>query len=275
MPIGAESLWEALKMGSRVFHELGLLVDGILDNTAVGVGDEGGYSPVLCPGGTQEQKIRSALDLIMQAIELSNLRSGVDVVLALDVAASEFFDDEARSYRFYSEGETPEILLSSEQLIDFYKNLVAAYPIYSIEDGIGEKDESGWIALTEILGKRVQLVGDDLFVTNPEIFREGIRRGMANSILIKVNQIGSLTETLETISLAVENGYTCVVSHRSGETLDTKIADIAVGCSTGQIKTGSMSRGERIAKYNRLKDIEFEIGELASFPGANIFARFK
>jgi len=275
MCVEASSLWDSLKMGSRVFQALGSLVEEIPNNPAVGVGDEGGYSPLLCPEEEQERKVRAALDLIMQAIKMVDLRPGSDVVMALDAAASEFYDEKQRVYRFYSEGESQQVVYSSNEIVDFYKGLLADYPICSIEDGLSEKDEEGWITMTKRLGKRIQLVGDDLFVTNPEILKAGIEKSMANSILIKVNQIGTLSETLNTISLAEQNGYACVISHRSAETLDTKIADIAVGCNTGQIKTGSMSRGERIAKYNRLKDIEIMLGERAKFPGVGVFPYYK
>lgn len=275
MPVGAESIWESLKIGSRIFQALDVLIERIPDNPAVGIGDEGGYSPMLCRGKPQEYKVRAALDLVMDAMSMVDLQPGTDIVLALDVAASEFYDERKKLYHFCADDESREVLWSSNEMISLYESLLADYPIYSIEDGLSEKDSDGWVLMTKELGRRIQLVGDDLFVTNPQIFSAGIKKGMANSILVKVNQIGSLSETLDTISLAERNQYTCVISHRSGETLDTKIADIVVGCNTGQIKTGSMSRGERISKYNRLKDIEIMLGTSARFPGANVFSRYE
>ena len=274
IPVGAHSVWDAIKKGRQVFRAIETLVELIPDNPAVGVGDEGGYAPVLCPDQGQEARVREALNLIMRAIEMAGLQPGHDVVLAMDPAASEFYSAERQEYEFYDGKDPVKTSFSSEQMIDFYEGLVNEYPIRSIEDGLAEKDEAGWISLTRRLGKRLQLVGDDLFVTNPDIFRAGIEKGMANSILIKVNQIGTLSETLDTMSLAEDQGYACIVSHRSGETLDTKIADIAVGCNAGQIKTGSICRGDRIAKYNRLKDIEAALGEGSRFPGSEVFSKF-
>ena len=272
IPVGADSMWSAIKMGRRVFRAIETLVELIPDNPAVGVGDEGGYAPVLCPEGNQEQRVRAVLDLIMRAIEMAGLKPGRDILLGLDAAASEFFNEATQKYEFYDIKDSEQRLLSSEEMIDFYQRLSGEYPLVSIEDGMAEQDETGWTLLTRKLGDRLQLVGDDLFVTNREIFQTGIEKGMANAILIKVNQIGTLSETLDTMALAEESSYSCIVSHRSGETLDTKIADIAVGCNGGQIKTGSVFRGDRIAKYNRLKDIEITLGNKAKFPGTEIFA---
>lgn len=253
VPVGADRFSEALRMATEVFHTLkGILKKRGL-NTAVG--DEGGFAPDL---GSNEE----ALALIVQAIEEAGYKAGKDIALALDAAASEFYDKGV--YHLAAE-KKPE--RSSEELIDYYAKLVDRYPILSIEDGVSEHDWKGWKLLTEALGRRVQLVGDDVFVTNVEIFSKGIREGIANSILIKVNQIGSLTETFDAIELAKRSGYTAVVSHRSGETEDTTIADIAVAMNTGQIKTGSLSRTDRMAKYNQLLRIEEELGASATYLG--------
>lgn len=253
MPVGAERFGEALRMATEVFHALkGLLRKRGL-NTAVG--DEGGFAPDL---GSNEEALR----LIEQAIEAAGYRPGRDVALALDAAASEFY--EKGRYRLEAEKQ-PE--RSSEEMIAYYARLLDRHPILSIEDGLSELDWKGWRMLTERLGRRVQLVGDDIFVTNVEIFSKGIRDGIGNSILIKLNQIGTLTETLEAIELAKRSGYTAVVSHRSGETEDTTIADVAVALNTGLIKTGSLSRTDRVAKYNQLLRIEEELGAGAVYPG--------
>jgi len=258
VPAGAQSFSEALRTGAEIFHALkGLLRDKGL---STGVGDEGGFAPALASN-------TAALDLVLQAIERAGYRPGEDVLLALDPAASEFF--EGGRYRFRGEGKAR----TSEEMIGFYDSLLDRYPLCSIEDGLAEQDWDGWVALTRRLGSRVQLVGDDIFVTNPAILQEGIRKGVANAILIKVNQIGTLTETLEAIELAKRAGYGTVISHRSGETEDTFIADLAVAVNAGQIKTGSLARGERTAKYNQLLRIEEELGEAASWPGRAIFAR--
>jgi enolase len=255
VPVGAPRFSEALRMATEVFHTLkGLLKKKGL-NTAVG--DEGGFAPDL---DSNEQ----ALALIVQAIEEAGFRPGRDIALALDAAASEFY--EKGRYLLKAEKQ-PE--RSSEEMIRYYGRLLDRYPIVSIEDGLSELDWKGWRMLTEALGRRVQLVGDDIFVTNVEIFRRGIQDGIANSILIKVNQIGTLTETLSAIEMAKGAGYTAVVSHRSGETEDTTIADIAVALNTGLIKTGSLSRTDRVAKYNQLLRIEEELGESAVYPGAS------
>ena len=253
MPVGATRFSEALRMATEVFHALKALLKKKKLNTAVG--DEGGFAPDL---GSNEE----AIGLIVQAIEAAGYRAGRDIALALDAAASEFH--EKGRYRLEAE-QRPE--RSSEEMIDYYAELVNRYPILSIEDGLSELDWKGWRLLTERLGDRVQLVGDDIFVTNVEIFSRGIREGVGNSILIKLNQIGTLTETLEAIELAKRAGYTAVVSHRSGETEDTTIADVAVALNTGLIKTGSLSRTDRVAKYNQLLRIEEELGEAAQYLG--------
>ena len=258
VPAGAQSFSEALRTGAEIFHALkGLLRDKGL---STGVGDEGGFAPAL---GSNT----AALDLLLQAIERAGYRPAEDVLLALDAAASEFFH--GGRYRFRDEGKER----TSEEMIAFYESLLDRYPLCSIEDGLAEQDWDGWAALTRRLGSRIQLVGDDIFVTNPTILGEGIKKGVANAILIKVNQIGTLTETLEAIELAKRAGYGTVISHRSGETEDTFIADLAVAVNAGQIKTGSLARGERTAKYNQLLRIEEELGEAASWPGRALFAR--
>jgi enolase len=254
MPAGAKNFASALRTGAEIFQTLKSILKKKGLNTAVG--DEGGFAPSL---GSNEE----ALAIILQAITESGYKPGKDVLLALDVASSEFFDK--GKYRF--EGRT----VSSREMVDYYEALVGKYPILSIEDGLAENDWSGWKLLTERLGRKVQLVGDDLFVTNTKILNEGIQKGIANSILIKLNQIGTVTETLDAIEMAKRARYTAVISHRSGETEDTTIADLAVACNTGFIKTGSISRSERIAKYNRLLRIEEELGTSAVFRGRNAF----
>ncbi|TAJ08885.1 MAG: phosphopyruvate hydratase [Nitrospirae bacterium] len=252
MPVGAARFSEALRMATEVFHTLKSLLKKHGLNTAVG--DEGGFAPDL-------KSNEEALSLIMQAIEQAGYRPGKDIALALDAAASEFYE----KGRYVLEAEKEE--KSSENMIRYYAKLVDRYPILSIEDGLSELDWKGWRMLTERLGNRVQLVGDDIFVTNVEIFSRGIKDGIGNSILIKLNQIGTLTETLEAIELAKRSGYTAVVSHRSGETEDTTIADVAVALNTGLIKTGSLSRTDRVAKYNQLLRIEEELGAQAVYRG--------
>ena len=244
MPAGACSFKEALRMGTEVFHNLKSVLKSKGYNTAVG--DEGGFAPNL---NSNEE----ALKTIMEAIEKAGYVAGKDIFLALDVASSEMYEN--GKYNFKGEGK----IYSSEELVNYYCDLVEKYPIISIEDGLSEDDWDGWKLLTEKIGNKVQLVGDDLFVTNYSRLNMGIEKGIANSILIKLNQIGTITETLDAIELAKTHGYTCVISHRSGETEDTFIADLAVGVNAGQIKTGSMSRSERIAKYNRLMEIEEEL----------------
>ncbi len=256
VPVGAQSFREALRCGAEVFQALKKLIDGKGMSTAVG--DEGGFAPNLPTHA-------AAIEFILQAIEKAGYTPGQDVVLALDCASSEFCKD--GKYVLESEGLT----LDSAGFTDYLANLADKYPIISIEDGMAESDWAGWKILTERLGKSVQLVGDDLFVTNTRILKEGIRLGVANSILIKVNQIGTLTETFAAIELAKRSGYTSVISHRSGETEDTTIADIAVGTNVMQIKTGSLSRSDRIAKYNQLLRIEEDLGDPVSYPGRDAF----
>jgi len=253
MPVGAKRFSEALRMATEVFHTLKALLKQRGLSTAVG--DEGGFAPDL-------ESNEQALSLIVQAIEKAGYRPGRDIALALDAAASEFYDK--GRYRLEAERQ-PE--RSSEEMIRYYAGLVDRFAILSIEDGLSELDWKGWRMLTERLGKRVQLVGDDIFVTNVEIFTQGIRDGIGNSILIKLNQIGTLTETLQAVELAKRSGYTAVVSHRSGETEDTTIADLAVALNTGLIKTGSLSRTDRVAKYNQLLRIEEELGDGAIYRG--------
>jgi enolase len=257
VPAGAGSFSEALRIGAEIFHTLRRLLRD--QGLSTGVGDEGGFAPTL--GGNE-----AALDFLMRAIERAGYRAGEDVLLALDVAASEF--GEHGRYRLRADRTEK----SSEEMIAFYESLLGRYPICSIEDGLGEDDREGWIALTRRLGARVQLVGDDVFVTNPAILQEGIRHGLANAVLVKVNQVGTLTETLEAVELAKRAGYGTIISHRSGETEDSFVADLAVGVNAGQIKTGSLSRGERTAKYNQLLRIEEELGGAAAWPGRAIFA---
>ncbi len=258
VPMG-KSFAESVRRGAEVFHSLKSLLKDEKLNTSVG--DEGGFAPRL---GSNQQ----ALDLIVSAAEAAGLRPGKDVFLAMDVAASEFYD--GSSYVF-KKGTMEQ--LSSEEIVDLYADLVKSYPIASIEDPMSELDWAGWRAVTTRLGRKVQLVGDDVFVTNRKILEEGVRDGVGNAILVKVNQIGTLTETLDTMGFAGKSGYACVVSHRSGETEDTTISDISVATNAGQIKTGAPSRGERTAKYNRLIRIEEELGRRAVFPGKDIFSR--
>ncbi len=262
MPVGAKTFKEALRTGAEVFHALKAVLKGKGYNTAVG--DEGGFAPNL---GSNEE----ALEVILEAIKNAGYKAGEDVLLAMDVASSEFYDKEKKVYNLAGEGKE----LSAEALVDFYEKLVDKYPIVSIEDGLDENDWDGWEVLTARLGKKVQLVGDDLFVTNTKKLAEGIERSIGNSILIKVNQIGSLTETLDAIEMAKQAGYTAVVSHRSGETEDATIADIAVATNAGQIKTGSLSRTDRIAKYNQLLRIEDDLGETAKYLGKAAFYNLK
>jgi enolase len=256
VPAGAPSLREAVRYGSEVFHHLKILLKKTDHNT--NVGDEGGLAPAL-------RGSREALDFIIQAIEAAGYKPGKDIYLALDVAANEFYRDQ----QYHLAGENK--VLSSDKMISYYEDLINSYPIISIEDGLAEEDWTGWTNLTKSLGNRIQLVGDDLFVTNPERLEKGIALGAANAILIKPNQIGTLTETLETIRIAKEAGYRVVISHRSGETEDTTIADLAVATNAGQIKTGSLSRTDRIAKYNQLLRIEEELKATGRFAGLDIY----
>ncbi|MBY0620986.1 phosphopyruvate hydratase [Sphingomonas ursincola] len=256
MPVGADSLAEAVRWGSEIFHTLkkGLHEKGL----ATAVGDEGGFAPNLA-------STRAALDFIMASVEKAGFKPGENVMLALDCAATEFFRD--GKYEISGEG----LSLSPSEMADYLGKLCAEYPIRSIEDGMSEDDFEGWLAVTELLGNKVQLVGDDLFVTNPERLAMGIEKGLANSLLVKVNQIGTLTETLEAVNMAHRAGYTAVMSHRSGETEDATIADLAVATNCGQIKTGSLARSDRLAKYNQLIRIEEELGASAHYAGAAIF----
>ena len=256
MPVGAESFSKALRMGTEIYHALKKVLSA--DGMSTAVGDEGGFAPDLANN-------ESAVRVIVRAIEAAGYNPGPDASIALDPAASEFFDD--GRYKLAGEGK----VLGSEEMVDYYAALVDTYPIVSIEDGMAEDDWEGWALLTKKIGGRVQLVGDDLFVTNTEYLRKGIEVGVANSILIKVNQIGTLTETLEAIEMAKRASYTAVVSHRSGETEDATIADIAVATNAGQIKTGAPARTDRVAKYNQLLRIEEELEELAEFGGPEVF----
>ncbi|HVS45991.1 MAG TPA: phosphopyruvate hydratase [Verrucomicrobiae bacterium] len=258
VPIGAPNFAEAVRYGAEVFHALGkLLHDKKLPTQ---VGDEGGYAPPL-------DSIEEALDLLVKAIEKAGYKPGSQVAIALDPASSEFYKDGK-----YFARDTQHAI-SSDDMVALYAQLCSAYPIVSIEDGLAQDDWSGWAKLTQALGNKVQLVGDDIFVTNVKFLERGIREGVGNSILIKVNQIGTLTETLDTVELAHKAGYTTVISHRSGETEDTSIADIAVATGSGQIKTGSLSRSDRVAKYNRLMAIEEQLGQAARYPGPSAVRR--
>jgi enolase len=259
MPVGGKSFRHALQIGAEVFHALKKVLHDQKLNTAVG--DEGGFAPDL-------KSNEEALQVIMEAIKKAGYHPGKDVLIALDAASSSFYDKAGKKYVLEAEAQKNK---DSKQMVEFYSHLCGKYPIISIEDGLDENDWSGWDDLTQKLGKKVQLVGDDLFVTNTERLKTGIEKGIANSILIKVNQIGTLTETLEAIEMAKKAGYTAIVSHRSGETEDTTIADIAVATNSGQIKTGSASRTDRIAKYNQLLRIEEQLGDAARFMGKDVF----
>jgi len=260
VPLGAQSFREALRCGAEVFQALKKLIDG--KGMSTSVGDEGGFAPNLPTHA-------AAIELVMEAIEKAGYTAGQDVVLALDCASSEFYKD--GKYVLGSE----RLSLSPVEFTDYLASLADRYPIISIEDGMAENDWEGWKLLTGRLGRKIQLVGDDLFVTNTRILREGIQQGVANSILIKVNQIGTLTETFAAIELAKRSGYTSVISHRSGETEDTTIADIAVGTNALQIKTGSLSRSDRVAKYNQLLRIEEDLGDTVSYPGRDAFFQLR
>ncbi len=256
VPLGAANEREAVRYGAEVFHALGALLHH--KRMATQVGDEGGYAPKL-------DSIEEALDLLVTAVDKAGYKPGVDIAIALDPAASEFY----RDGKYYA--RDPQVGISSDGMVELYAKLCASYPIVSIEDGLAEDDWAGWHKLTQAIGDKVQLVGDDLFVTNVDFLARGIREHTANSILIKVNQIGTLTETLDAVEMAHKAGYTSVISHRSGETEDTTIADIAVATGAGQIKTGSLSRSDRVAKYNRLMAIEEQLGDAARYPGAKAF----
>lgn len=263
MPLGAPSLKEAVRWGAEVFHSLKKVLKSKKHITAVG--DEGGFAPNL-------KSNQEALDVIMEAIKAAGYVAGKDIFLAMDVAASEFYNEETKVYELKKSGEGKK---TTAEMIAWYDALISKYPIVSIEDGLSEKDWDGWKALTAKLGKKVQLVGDDLFVTNPERLQRGIDSKTANALLVKVNQIGSLTETIDAVTLAHKNGYRSMMSHRSGETEDTTIADLAVALSCGQIKTGAPARSERVAKYNQLLRIEEELGSIATYAGKSAFPRFK
>ena len=258
IPVGASSIAEAIRMGSQTFHALRKIINAKGMTTAVG--DEGGFAPSI-------DSHEEAIELIMEAIKAAHYEPGKDICIGLDCASSEFYDADKNVYALTKQGKTYNI----DQWIDILESWVDKYPLISIEDGAAEGDWDGWKKLTERLGKKCQLVGDDLFVTNPAILKEGIEKGVANAILIKVNQIGTLTETFEAIEMAKRAGYTAIVSHRSGETEDATIADIAVGTNAGQIKTGSMSRSDRLAKYNQLLRIEEELGDTTCYGGKNSF----
>ena len=260
VPLGAQSFREALRCGAEVFHALRKLLDA--KGMSTSVGDEGGFAPSL-------PNHAAALELILQAIDKAGYTAGQDVALALDCASSEFFKD--GSYVLEAEG----LKLNAAGFADYLAKLADRYPIVSIEDGMAENDREGWKLLTGKLGRKIQLVGDDLFVTNTRLLREGVRQGVANAILVKLNQIGTLTETFAAIELAKRSGYGVVISHRSGETEDTTIADIAVGTNALQIKTGSLSRSDRVAKYNQLLRIEEDLGDSVSYPGREVYARLR
>lgn len=256
MPFGAQSFSEGLRMGTEIFHTLKEVLKS--KGMSTNVGDEGGFAPNL---GSNEE----AIEVVIQAIEKAGYRPGEDVYIALDAAASEFYNKEDKKYHFESTGD----VLTSDDMVNFWADWKAKYPIISIEDGLDEDDWSGWKKMTDRLGDKLQIVGDDLFVTNVKRLQQGIDTQTANSILVKVNQIGTLTETINAVNLATRNSYTSVMSHRSGETEDTTIADLAVALNTGQIKTGSASRSDRVAKYNQLLRIEQELGKMAYYPGKN------
>ena len=263
MPVSAPSIKEAIRMGAEIFHNLKKLLKA--DGQVTSVGDEGGFAPNL-------KDNEEPLKYIVRAIEAAGYKPGEDVKIAMDVAASEFYNTETGLYELKkSNGGTK----TTDEMIDWLEELVNKYPIISIEDGLGERDWDGWKKLTDRLQNRIQIVGDDLFVTNPKIFAEGIEKGIANSILIKLNQIGTLSETIDAINMAKQNNYTAVVSHRSGETEDTTLAHVAVAFNTGEIKTGSMSRTDRICKYNELMRIEEELGGNAKFLGKNAFTSIR
>jgi len=256
MPTGASSFSEGLRWGTEVFHHLKSLLKS--QGMSTNVGDEGGFAPSL---GSNEQ----AIEVVIQAVEKAGFSLGKDMYIAIDAAASEFYNAEKGLYHLESTGDS----MTSTEMVDYWRNWVDKYPLISIEDGLAEDDWAGWKYATESLGDKIQLVGDDLFVTNTERLSRGIKEGIANSILVKVNQIGTLTETIQAVQLAQKNNYTAVMSHRSGETEDNIIADLAVALNTGQIKTGSASRSDRMAKYNQLLRIEEELGDTAEYPGLN------
>ncbi len=273
MPVGAKCFHEAIRMGAEIFHTLKKVLKGYGYNTAVG--DEGGYAPSSLPGGTGPLETlgnEGPLALMLEAVEKAGYKPGEDVCFAMDAASSEFYDAEKGCYVLARSGEGEK---SSEDMIELYEKWVEKYPLISLEDGLAENDWDGWVELTKRLGNKIQLVGDDLYVTNTTFIKKGIELGAANAVLIKVNQIGTLTETLDAIEMAKEAQYTAVVSHRSGESEDATIADLVVGVNAGQIKTGSMSRTDRIAKYNQLMRIEEELGDVAEYRGKKSFYNVK
>ena len=265
-PVGAKSFQEAMRMGAEIFHHLGKILKANGDST--NVGNEGGYAP------SKIQGTEGALNLICEAVKAAGYELGKDITFALDAASSEFCKEVNGKYEYHFKREGG-VVRTTDEMIKWYEELVSKYPIVSIEDGLGEDDWDGWVKLTKTIGDRVQIVGDDLFVTNTERLKKGIELGAGNSILIKLNQIGSLTETLDAIEMAKRAGYTAVVSHRSGETEDATIADVAVATNAGQIKTGSTSRTDRMAKYNQLLRIEEELGSVAQYNGKNVFYNIK
>ena len=265
-PVGAKSFQEAMRMGAEIFHHLGKILKANGDST--NVGNEGGYAP------SKIQGTEGALALISEAVKVAGYELGKDITFALDAASSEFCKEVNGKYEYHFKREGG-VVRTTDEMIKWYEELINKYPIVSIEDGLGEDDWDGWVKLTKAIGDRVQIVGDDLFVTNTERLKKGIELGAGNSILIKLNQIGSLTETLDAIEMAKRAGYTAVVSHRSGETEDATIADVAVATNAGQIKTGSTSRTDRMAKYNQLLRIEEELGSVAQYKGKNVFYNIK
>ena len=260
MPLGADLFSEGLRMGVEVFHHLKSVLKS--KGYSTNVGDEGGFAPNI-------KSNEEAIEIVLKAIEAAGYRPGIDIMIAMDAAASEFYNEEEKVYHFHKSGGKK---LTSDEMVDYWTGWVNNYPIFSIEDGLHEDDWASWTKLNKTLGSRVQLVGDDLFVTNTKRLQRGIDQEAANSILVKVNQIGSLTETIDAVNLATRNGFTSVMSHRSGETEDTTIADLAVALNTGQIKTGSASRSDRIAKYNQLLRIEEELGDSAFYPGRSLIS---
>ena len=265
-PVGAKSFQEAMRMGAEIFHHLGKILKANGDST--NVGNEGGYAP------SKIQGTEGALNLICEAVKAAGYELGKDITFALDAASSEFCKEVNGKYEYHFKREGG-VVRTTDEMIKWYEELINKYPIVSIEDGLGEDDWDGWVKLTKAIGNKVQIVGDDLFVTNTERLKKGIELGAGNSILIKLNQIGSLTETLDAIEMAKRAGYTAVVSHRSGETEDATIADVAVATNAGQIKTGSTSRTDRMAKYNQLLRIEEELGSVAQYNGKNVFYNIK
>lgn len=260
MPVGADLFSEGLRMGVEVFHHLKSVLKS--KGYSTNVGDEGGFAPNI-------KSNEEAIEIVLKSIEAAGYRPGTDIMIAMDAAASEFYNEKEKVYHFHKSGGKK---LTSEEMVEYWASWVSKYPIFSIEDGLHEDDWDHWTKLTKILGDKVQLVGDDLFVTNTKRLQKGIELEAANSILVKVNQIGSLTETIDAVNLATRNGFTSVMSHRSGETEDTTIADLAVALNTGQIKTGSASRSDRIAKYNQLLRIEEELGDSAFYPGKSLLS---